>query len=101
MTTLSQIRKNKVETSNFKQELNNSYNNPSSLSIVSKLIKKENINIINKISKENGLNNYEKQSLIDKYIKPNSLLNTVFFLLTREIFPNLVCQKRYDPIHFP
>jgi hypothetical protein len=90
MTTLSQIRKNKVETSNFKQELNNSYNNPSSLSIVSKLIKKENINIINKISKENGLNNYEKQSLIDKYIKPNFYTPYVVNSETKEKLQQLI-----------
>ena len=71
MTTLLQIRKNKKQNSILHEELNNNYNNSTSLSIIVKLIKTENIKIINEISKEKGINNCERQLLINKFIKPN------------------------------
>jgi hypothetical protein len=90
MTTLTQIRKNKVENNKFKQKKHNTYDNPSSLAIISKIIKEENIKIINNISNENGLNKYEKQALLDKFIKPNYYIPYVVNSETKEKLQQLI-----------
>jgi len=90
MTTLSQIRKNKVENTKFKQKINNTYNNPTSLALISQMIKKENVKIINEISKENGLNKFEKQELLNKYIKPNYYIPYVVNSETKENLQQLI-----------
>lgn len=90
MTTLSQIRKNKIENTKFKQQIDNSYNNSTPLGILSQMIKKENIKIINKISKEEGLNKLEKQTLLNKYIKPNFYTPYVVNSETKEKLQQLI-----------
>tara|TARA_B100000886_G_scaffold83220_1_gene54226 strand:+ start:321 stop:593 length:273 start_codon:yes stop_codon:yes gene_type:complete len=90
MTTLSQIRKNKKENSKFITEFHRKYNNPTSLALISKIIKKENIKIINEISEENGLNKYEKQELLTKFIKPNYYTPYVVNSETKENLQQLI-----------
>lgn len=71
MTTLEQIRQNKIKNAEYQKEIDNNYNNPTSLSIISQIIKQKNIQIINEFSKENGLSKSKNKELINKFIKPN------------------------------
>ena len=88
MTTLSQIRKNKKQNEQFLENFHSSYSNPTPLSIISKIIKKTNIEIINNTCKENGLNNHEKNELVKTFIKPNYYTPYVVNSETKEVYNN-------------
>jgi len=90
MTTLSQIRKNKEQNTRFNMELQQNYQNPTALSLISKIIKKENIKIINKISKENDLDIKQKEELLNTYIKPNYYIPYVVNSQTKENLQQLI-----------
>ena len=90
MTTLSQIRKNKEENERFLMNYYNNYTNPTSLGLISRMIKKENIKIINQISKEEGLDEKERRELLNKFIKPNFYTPYVVNSETKEILQQLI-----------
>mgnify|MGYP003995939755 CR=1 FL=1 len=90
MTTLSQIRKNKEQNTIFNEELQKNYQNPTALSLISKMIKKENIKIINKISKENYLDIKQKEDLLNIFIKPNYYIPYVVNSETKEKLQQLI-----------
>ena len=54
------------------------------------MIKKENINIINQISKEEGLDEKEKKELYSKFIKPNFYTPYVVNSETKENLQQLI-----------
>jgi hypothetical protein len=71
MSTLYHIRDNKKNNENYKLEQSKLYKNPFPVSIISQIIKKQNMSTINEFCKDNNINNYKKEELIKTYIKPN------------------------------
>lgn len=90
MTTLSQIRKNKEQNTRLNEELQKNYQNPTALSLISKMIKKENIKIINKMSKENDLDIKQKEDLLNTFVKPNYYIPYVVNSETKENLQQLI-----------
>ena len=90
MTTLSQIRKNKEQNIKYISFLQKSYQNPHPLSIIAKIIKKENIKIINIIASENNLDDLEKQKLLEIFIKPNFYTPYIVKSETKEHLQQLI-----------
>ena len=90
MTTLSQIRKNKEYNDKYINFLQKSYQNPHPISIISKIIKKENLKIINEIAGENNLDDSEKQELIKTFIKPNFYTPYIVNSETKESLQQLI-----------
>lgn len=71
MRTLKQIRENneriKLETQN--EEIN--YKNPNNLTLITRIIKQQNMILLEHISKYKKLSKDEKKELFQNFIKPN------------------------------
>lgn len=69
--TLDRLRDSKNIREKYHKFLEKNYKLPSSISLVSNIIKNQNIYLLNWISKEKGLNEKEKQELFNKFLKVN------------------------------
>ena len=71
MSTLYHIRDNKIKNERYKSEQSKQYKNLFPISIISQIIKKQNILTINEFCKEHDLDTSIKDDLYKTYIKPN------------------------------
>ena len=69
MPTLKQIRENNEKKKKYLESLN--YNFPSSISLLNKIIKNQNILLINKICDIKNVSKSEREEIINKFIKVN------------------------------
>ena len=69
MRTLTELRENKVKRET--QDSNNLFNNPSAISIISQVMKLQNILVIKWISHKMKLSKDDEQLLYDKFLKIN------------------------------
>ena len=90
MTTLSQIRKNKKNNDKLSLFLQTNYENPHPISFISKIIKNENIKLIEQICVEENLDENEKKKLIDKFIKPNYYTPYIVNSESKELLQQLI-----------
>lgn len=75
MPSLKQIRENKKTKNEYLESKH--YTHPSGISLSAKIIKKQNIMLINEICKLKNLNKEEKLELMEKFIKVNYYCPTI------------------------
>ena len=75
MPSMKQIRENKKSKNEYLESKN--YTHPSGISLCAKIIKKQNIMLINEICKLKNLNKEEKLELMEKFIKVNYYCPTI------------------------
>ena len=75
MPSLKQIRENKKTKNEYLKSKN--YTHPSGISLCAKIIKKQNIFLINEICKLKDLNKEEKLELMERFIKVNYYCPTI------------------------
>ena len=80
MTTLKRIRNNQEKKDHLLQEKINNYIPPEAICLVTKILKDQNLYLIDWICSQYGLAESEKEILIDKFIKinyfcPNKILS--------------------------
>ena len=71
MPTLTQIRINKKANQDYKVYKQLNYKNPYPINLVSKLMKTQNIKLIEELCEKNNVSDVKKQEIIKTIIKPN------------------------------
>ena len=71
MTTLEQIRLNNLKNMEYKMRNEQNYKNPHAINLISKTLKKQNIELIEKLCDENGIDEETKKEWLEEFIKPN------------------------------
>ena len=71
MPTLTQIRINKNEKEKYELNKKLNYKNPHAINLISKCIKSQNIEFINKYCEKNNINDTQKKEIINTLVKPN------------------------------
>ena len=90
MTTLTKIRNNKKKNDSYKLYFETNYINPNPISYISKIIKKENIKIINEACNGNNLDEKQKDNLMKKFIKPNFYTPYIVNSESKELLQQLI-----------
>ncbi len=71
MPKLEKIRENARKNIEYERNKLNSYKNPNAINIVSKIIKHNNILLLEKYCEDNNLSEKDKKLIFDAYLKPN------------------------------
>ena len=69
--TLKKLRESKLKNEEYEKQKLINYKNPHEISLVAKIMRQQNLLLINAICDYKKLNKYERQEMIDKFFKVN------------------------------